>query len=56
MDPVRKCYKMIKGMLVETIVADVLPTETRNRDGLPELSEHLVVIGVILPLDLATKS
>lgn len=41
LDPGRKCYRMIGGVLVERTVAEVLPAVTRNRDGLQEVITRL---------------
>lgn len=41
LDPSRKCYRMIGGVLVERTVAEVLPAVMRNRDGLQEVTTRL---------------
>lgn len=43
--------------MVERTLAEVqVELETRNRDGLLELSKHSLLIGTIQPLDPATNS
>lgn len=46
LEPGRKCFRMIGGVLVERTVAEVLPAVERNKEGLQEvisrLSEALV--------------
>ncbi|CAM6114061.1 unnamed protein product [Calypogeia fissa] len=41
LDPTRKCFRMIGGVLVERTVAEVVPAVTRNRDGLQEVVTRL---------------
>ncbi|GBG86780.1 hypothetical protein CBR_g42063 [Chara braunii] len=37
MEPSRRCYRLIGGVLVERTVAEVLPAVTRNCEGLKEV-------------------
>lgn len=37
LEPARKCYRMIGGVLVERTVAEVTPAVKRNREGLEEI-------------------
>ncbi|BBN06214.1 prefoldin subunit 2 [Marchantia polymorpha subsp. ruderalis] len=41
LDPSRKCFRMIGGVLVERTVAEVLPAVLRNREGLQEVITRL---------------
>ncbi|KAL2614214.1 hypothetical protein R1flu_025906 [Riccia fluitans] len=41
LDPSRKCFRMIGGVLVERTVAEVLPAVTRNKEGLLEVITRL---------------
>ncbi|CAM6045367.1 unnamed protein product [Sphagnum compactum] len=41
LDPARKCFRMIGGVLVERTVGEVLPAVQRNRDGLQEVITRL---------------
>ncbi|KAF0304358.1 Prefoldin subunit 2 [Amphibalanus amphitrite] len=40
-DPSRKCFRMIGGVLVERTVREVLPALTTNRDQLTQLIDQL---------------
>lgn len=42
LDPGRKCFRMIGGVLVERTVAEVLPAVTRNKEGLQEVITRLM--------------
>ncbi|KAF2072903.1 hypothetical protein CYY_005798 [Polysphondylium violaceum] len=37
LEPSRKCFRMVGGVLVERTVGDVLPVVRQNRDGIKEL-------------------
>lgn len=41
LDPTRKCYRMIGGVLVERTIAEVLPAVQRNKEGLQEVIGRL---------------
>ncbi|GAB4843370.1 Prefoldin subunit 2 [Ancistrocladus abbreviatus] len=41
LDPSRKCYRMIGGVLVERTVKEVLPAVLRNKEGLEEVIARL---------------
>jgi len=41
LEPERKCFRLVGGVLVERTVGEVLPAVKRNRDGLSELLEKL---------------
>lgn len=41
LDPTRKCYRMIGGVLVERTIAEVLPAVQRNKEGLQEVITRL---------------
>ncbi|PKA66088.1 putative prefoldin subunit 2 [Apostasia shenzhenica] len=41
LDPSRKCYRMIGGVLVERTVKEVLPAVQRNKEGLEEVIARL---------------
>ena len=41
MDPSRRCYRAIGGVLVERTVDEVLPAVKRNKEGLGEVIERL---------------
>ncbi|CAI9118457.1 OLC1v1020030C1 [Oldenlandia corymbosa var. corymbosa] len=41
LDPSRRCYRMIGGVLVERTVKEVLPAVQRNREGLQEVIARL---------------
>lgn len=41
MDPGRRCYRMVGGVLVERTVAEVLPAVRRNQQGLGEVLQRL---------------
>ncbi|KAG0448008.1 hypothetical protein HPP92_028040 [Vanilla planifolia] len=41
LDPSRRCYRMIGGVLVERTVREVLPAVHRNKDGLQEVIARL---------------
>uniref|UniRef100_A0A0D6R4T5 Prefoldin subunit 2 n=1 Tax=Araucaria cunninghamii TaxID=56994 RepID=A0A0D6R4T5_ARACU len=41
LDPARKCYRMIGGVLVERTIAEVLPAVQRNKEGLQEVISRL---------------
>ena len=37
LDPTRRCYRMIGGVLVERTIKEVLPAVYRNKEGLEEV-------------------
>ncbi|KAJ0979380.1 hypothetical protein J5N97_014854 [Dioscorea zingiberensis] len=41
LDPSRRCYRMIGGVLVERTVKEVLPAVQRNKEGLEEVITRL---------------
>eukprot|EP00697_Spironema_sp_BW2_P011750 gnl/Spiro4/27586_TR13724_c0_g1_i1.p1 gnl/Spiro4/27586_TR13724_c0_g1~~gnl/Spiro4/27586_TR13724_c0_g1_i1.p1 ORF type:complete len:188 (+),score=57.52 gnl/Spiro4/27586_TR13724_c0_g1_i1:74-565(+) len=41
MEPSRKCFRMVGGVLVERTVGEVLPAVQRNRDGLHDAVTNL---------------
>ncbi|GKV43221.1 hypothetical protein SLEP1_g50537 [Rubroshorea leprosula] len=41
LDPTRRCYRMIGGVLVERTIKEVLPAVQRNKDGLEEVIARL---------------
>ncbi|KAL0368105.1 UNVERIFIED_CONTAM: putative prefoldin subunit [Sesamum calycinum] len=41
LDPSRRCYRMIGGVLVERTVKEVLPAVQRNKEGLEEVISRL---------------
>lgn len=41
LDPSRRCFRMIGGVLVERTVKEVLPAVQRNKDGLQEVIARL---------------
>jgi len=41
LEPTRKCFRLVGGVLVERTVEEVLPAVKRNRDGLLEVLEKL---------------
>ncbi|XP_075487369.1 prefoldin subunit 2-like [Primulina tabacum] len=41
LDPSRRCYRMIGGVLVERTVKEVLPAVQRNKEGLEEVISKL---------------
>ncbi|XP_074292323.1 prefoldin subunit 2 isoform X2 [Silene latifolia] len=41
LDPSRKCFRMIGGVLVERTVREVLPAVQRNKEGLEEVVSRL---------------
>lgn len=41
LDPSRRCYRMIGGVLVERTVKEVLPAVLRNKEGLEEVISRL---------------
>ncbi|VFQ85303.1 unnamed protein product [Cuscuta campestris] len=41
LDPSRRCYRLIGGVLVERTVKDVLPAVQRNKQGLDEVLARL---------------
>ncbi|GAM18827.1 hypothetical protein SAMD00019534_020020 [Acytostelium subglobosum LB1] len=41
LEPSRKCFRMIGGVLVERTVGDVLPVVKQNRDGIKDLVQRL---------------
>ncbi|ERM97021.1 probable prefoldin subunit 2 [Amborella trichopoda] len=42
LDPSRRCYRMIGGVLVERTVKEVLPAVKRNKEGIEEVIKRLV--------------
>lgn len=42
LDPARKCFRMIGGVLVERTVGEVLPAVQRNKEGLQEVIGRLM--------------
>jgi len=41
LDPTRRCYRMIGGVLVERTIREVLPAVQRNKEGLEEVVTRL---------------
>ncbi|XP_068635790.1 prefoldin subunit 2-like [Aristolochia californica] len=41
LDPTRRCYRMIGGVLVERTIKEVLPAVQRNKEGLEEVISRL---------------
>ncbi|KAL6008119.1 Prefoldin subunit 2 [Asimina triloba] len=41
LDPSRRCYRMIGGVLVERTIKEVLPAVQRNKEGLQEVISRL---------------
>ncbi|KAJ6806153.1 putative prefoldin subunit 2 [Iris pallida] len=41
LDPSRRCYRMIGGVLVERTIREVLPAVQRNKEGLEEVVARL---------------
>lgn len=41
LDPSRRCYRMIGGVLVERTIKEVLPAVLRNKEGLEEVVTRL---------------
>lgn len=41
LDPSRRCYRMIGGVLVERTVKEVLPAVQRNKEGIEEVIARL---------------
>ncbi|XP_073304277.1 prefoldin subunit 2-like [Primulina huaijiensis] len=41
LDPSRKCYRMVGGVLVERTIKEVLPAVQRNKEGLEEVIARL---------------
>ncbi|CAH9101469.1 unnamed protein product [Cuscuta europaea] len=41
LDPSRRCYRLVGGVLVERTVKEVLPAVQRNKEGLQELIARL---------------
>ncbi|GAB2286956.1 Prefoldin subunit 2 [Dionaea muscipula] len=41
LDPSRRCYRMIGGVLVERTIKEVLPAVERNKEGLEEVLSRL---------------
>lgn len=41
LDPTRRCYRMIGGVLVERTIKEVLPAVQRNKEGLEEVIARL---------------
>ncbi|KAK4803822.1 hypothetical protein SAY86_003639 [Trapa natans] len=41
LDPSRRCYRMIGGVLVERTVGEVLPAVQRNKEGIEEVIKRL---------------
>ncbi|XVE75256.1 hypothetical protein DITRI_Ditri12bG0080800 [Diplodiscus trichospermus] len=41
LDPSRRCYRMIGGVLVERTIKEVIPAVQRNREGLEEVIARL---------------
>lgn len=41
LDPSRRCYRMIGGVLVERTIKEVLPAVQRNKEGLEEVISRL---------------
>ncbi|CAK9150866.1 unnamed protein product [Ilex paraguariensis] len=41
LDPSRRCYRMIGGVLVERTIKEVLPAVQRNKEGLEEVIARL---------------
>ncbi|KYQ92208.1 prefoldin beta-like domain containing protein [Tieghemostelium lacteum] len=41
LEPTRKCFRMVGGVLVERTVGDVLPTIQQNKDGIEGIIKKL---------------
>ncbi|KAF3622144.1 putative prefoldin subunit 2 [Capsicum baccatum] len=41
LDPARRCYRMIGGVLVERTIKEVLPAVQRNKEGIEEVIARL---------------
>ncbi|KAL2469883.1 putative prefoldin subunit 2 [Abeliophyllum distichum] len=41
LDPSRRCYRMIGGVLVERTIKEVLPAVQRNKEGIEEVITRL---------------
>ncbi|KAL7081100.1 hypothetical protein ABFS83_14G018000 [Erythranthe nasuta] len=41
LDPTRRCYRMIGGVLVERTIQEVMPAVNRNKEGLEEVIARL---------------
>ncbi|KAK6918347.1 Prefoldin beta-like [Dillenia turbinata] len=41
LDPSRRCYRMIGGVLVERTIKEILPAVQRNKEGLEEVISRL---------------
>lgn len=41
LDPKRRCFRLIGGVLVERTVEEVLPAVEKNRDGLTQVIEKI---------------
>jgi prefoldin subunit 2 len=41
LDPARRCYRMVGGVLVERTVKEVLPAVKRNKEGIEEVISRL---------------
>jgi prefoldin subunit 2 len=41
LEPTRKCFRLVGGVLVERTAAEVLPAVTRNREGISKVLEQL---------------
>ncbi|OVA05447.1 Prefoldin beta-like [Macleaya cordata] len=41
LDPARRCYRMIGGVLVERTIKEVLPAVQRNKEGLEEVISRM---------------
>ncbi|KAJ8747448.1 hypothetical protein K2173_008745 [Erythroxylum novogranatense] len=41
LDPTRRCYRMIGGVLVERTIKEVLPAVQRNKEGIEEVISRL---------------
>ncbi|ORX77074.1 Prefoldin beta-like protein [Basidiobolus meristosporus CBS 931.73] len=42
LDPERKCFRLVGGVLVERTVKDVLPALQTNQDGIKQVIEQLL--------------
>jgi len=41
LEPVRRCYRLVGGVLVERTVGDVLPAVKKNKDGIADVIQQL---------------
>ncbi|KAL1295039.1 hypothetical protein HN51_055887 [Arachis hypogaea] len=55
LDPSRRCYRMIEGVLLEKTVKEVLPAVLRNKEGLEEVISRLKKKKVIVEFEAKYK-